>query len=181
MNRILSLFALVISIAIFFAYVNPTWHGSIAETKVKIVDYDKALVAVKDYNKQQQVLASARNAITEENLKKLEVFLPDSVDNVALILDLDAIASRFGLKISNLDVATERVNTSAQGALSTATNPVGAINLSLSVTGSYTAFQSFLQSIEKNTRILDVQDITVKGSDTGVYTYQLKMRLYWLR
>jgi hypothetical protein len=41
--------------------------------------------------------------------------------------------------------------------------------------------QTFLTGIEKSARLLDVQDILVTGSDTGVYTYQMTMRLYWLR
>lgn len=180
-NRILALFALIISASIFFAYVDPAWHGSIAETKAKITIDDKILATAAAYHNQQQALASARNAISQENLSQLETLLPDSVNNVGLILDLNALAARSGLSLSNLDVAAVNANTTARGALPAALSPMGSINLSLSATGSYTAFQSFLQGVEKSARILDIQDIAIKGSDTGVYVYQVKMRLYWLR
>lgn len=180
-NRILSLFALVFALGIFFMYVEPTWNGAIAETKVKIANDEQALAAAAAYSDQQQALASARNAIPQENLTKLETLLPDSVNNVGLILDLNALAARSGISLSNLDVAAVNTNSSVLGALPAAASPIGSINLSLSAAGSYTAFQSFLQGIEKSARILDIQDIAVKGSDTGVYAYQVKMRLYWLR
>ena len=38
-----------------------------------------------------------------------------------------------------------------------------------------------MAGIEKSLRLLDVQDLVVKGSDTGVYTYQMHIRFYWLR
>lgn len=180
-NRILSLFALVFALGIFFMYVEPSWNGTITETKAKIAGDEKALAAAAAYSNQQQKLASARNAIPQENLTKLETLLPDSVNNVGLILDLNALAARSGISLSNLDVAAVNTSSSAIGALPAAASPIGSINLSLSAAGSYTAFQSFLQGIEKSARILDIQDIAVKGSDTGVYAYQVKMRLYWLR
>jgi len=55
------------------------------------------------------------------------------------------------------------------------------VDLSLSAIGTYTALQNFLRGVEKSVRLLDIKDIVVKGSDTGVYTYQMKLRLYWLR
>jgi hypothetical protein len=55
------------------------------------------------------------------------------------------------------------------------------VNLNLSALGTFAAFQNFLIGIERSARILDISDIVVKGSDTGVYSYQMVIRLYWLR
>ena len=181
-NRILPIFALIVAIGIFFVYINPTWSGSIAETKAAIASDDQALAAASEYTAQQSELASARSAINSASLKKLSVFLPDSVDNVGLILDMNALAARSGLSLSNIDVM-------AGGAGNATTNevlpvsgvsPVSSVDISLSAIGTYTALQSFLTGIEKSQRLLDVRDIIVKGSDTGVYKYQMTLRLYWL-
>jgi hypothetical protein len=109
--------------------------------------------------------------------------LPDSVDNVGLILDLNALAARSGLSLSNIDVTKNAAASSdASGALPVArVNPTGSIDLSLSAVGTYAALQTFLVGIEKSIRLIDVQDIVVKGSDTGLYTFQMKLRIYWLR
>lgn len=185
-NRVLPLFALMIAAGIFFTYVQPVWNGSIAATKVAISADDRALAAASAYIAQQNTLAAARNTIDPESLARLATFLPDSVDNVGLILDLNALAARSGLSLSNIDVtsgaAATRPGASAPGALPAArVNPVGSIDLSLSAVGTYGALQSFLVGVEKSQRILDVRDIVVRGSDTGVYSYQMKLRLFWLR
>jgi len=188
-SRILPALALFISVAIFFVYVSPKWNGSIADTKAKIVLDDQALTAADEYTRQQNALASARDAIDPANLTRLSTFLPDSVDNVGLILDLNALAARSGLSLANIDVVTNdtagtksATSIPVPGALPVAArNPVGSVNLSLSAVGTFTALKSFLNGVERSARLLDVQDIVVKGSDTGVYTYSMTLRLYWLR
>ncbi|MFZ1075740.1 MAG: type 4a pilus biogenesis protein PilO [Minisyncoccia bacterium] len=175
MNRALPIPAFVIGLCVIFAYVGPTWSGPIATEKAAIASDDEALAAASEYNKEQDALAQAQSAIDPDNLSRLATFLPDSVDNVRLILDLNALAARSGVALSNIDV-------DSSGPPSTAadTNPLGSVDMSLSVSGSYTAFQTFLNGIEHSERLLDVQEVDVKGSDTGVYTYQLKVRIYWL-
>ena len=183
-GRFISAILLVASIGIFLGYVSPTWNGSIAQTKAAIATDDKALAAANQYTARQNELASERNAISPDDLARLTTFLPDSVDNVGMILDLDALAARSGLSLSNIDVSTnESVATAATtGALPAGgISPVGSVDLSLSAVGTYTALQDFLDGVEKSQRLLDVLDLAVKGSDTGVYTYQMKLRLYWLR
>jgi Tfp pilus assembly protein PilO len=183
-SRILPIIALSVAIGIFFAYVNPAWSGSIADTRAAIELDDSALASADEYIAKQNTLASERSKIDPNNLERLTTFLPDSVNNVGLILDINALAARSGLSLASIDVAAvdSGAKNSAPGALPTAIlNQVGSINLSLSALGTFSAFQAFLSGLERSARLLDVQDITVKGSDTGVYTYQVTLRLYWLR
>lgn len=185
-SRILPMFAIIVAAGIFFAYVNPAWTGSIAEARAKIAADDQALIAAKRYTAQQNQLAAARDAIDAANLAALTTFLPDSVDNVGLILDLNALAARSGLTISNIDVITNAAGANTQeantGALPTAgLTPVNSVDLSLSALGTFGALQTFIVGIEKSARLLDIHDLVVRGSETGVYSYQMTVRLYWLR
>ncbi len=184
-SRILPLLALMLAFGIFFTYISPTWSGSIAATKTAITLDEEALAAASRYARQQNELAEKRNAIDPANLARLAVFLPDSVDNVGLILDLNALAARSGFSLANIDVVANAAgvaNAAAGSALpSPGTSKVGSIDLSLSAVGTYAALQAFLAGVEKSARLLDVRSITVKGSETGVYAYEIKLRLYWLR
>lgn len=194
-SRVLPFLSLMLSIGIFFAYVNPVWSGPIKNAKIAIANNEQALKAADDYKKKENQLASARSAIDKENLDRLSTFLPDSVDNVRLILDINALAARSGLSLANIDVAkndsgnvsTDVKTSMPAGSTLTGTqstvlaNPVGSVDLTLSAVGTYSALHSFLAGIEKSARLLDVRDIVVKGSDTGVYNYKMTIRLYWLR
>jgi hypothetical protein len=177
-SRILPTLALFISVGMFFAYVNPTWRGPIAETKAAIALTDQALEAAEEYKMQQNALAAKRDSIDPESLRRLELFLPDSVDNVGLILDLNALAARSGLSLTNIDVVSNEL-TAPEG--EQAASPIGSVNLTLSAAGTFSALETFLERIEASARLLDVQEIIVKGSSTGVYSYQMVIRLYWLR
>ncbi|MDD2657497.1 MAG: type 4a pilus biogenesis protein PilO [Candidatus Pacebacteria bacterium] len=178
-SRLLPTLALFVAAGIFFVYVNPTWSGSITDTKAKIALDNQALDAARQYAAQQNVLADARDAIDASSLERLSTFLPDSVDNVGLILDLNALAARSGLSLANIDVVTNDIPGTKTAPA--ATSPVGSVNLSLSAVGTFSALQTFLIGVERSARLLDIQDVVVKGSDTGVYTYQMTLRLYWLR
>lgn len=187
-SRILPSIAFIAALGIFFLYVNPMWTGTIASANASIASDNQALLAAQQYTAQQNQLAAARDAIDPANLKALTTFLPNSVDNVGLILDLNALAARSGLSVSNIDVVTASADSGSgsagagAGALPAApANPVNSVNLNLSALGTFSAFQNFLIGLEKSARLLDVSDIVVKGSDTGVYTYQMVIRLYWLR
>ena len=80
------------------------------------------------------------------------------------------------------DGASNDAGEPANGALPAArANPVRSADLSLSAIGTYSALQAFLAGIEKSARLLDVRNIVVNGSDTGVYSYKVTIRLYWLR
>lgn len=183
-SRILPLLALFIAAGIFFVYVGPTWSGSIAATKASIVLDDEALVAADEYKAQQNELASKVNAIDPANLARLSVFLPDSVDNVGLILDLNALAARSSLSLANIDVTANTVDSATpagQALPASSVNPMGSIDVSLSAVGTYAALKAFLIGVENSARLLDVRNISVSGSETRVYTYKITLRLYWLR
>jgi Tfp pilus assembly protein PilO len=175
-NRILPLVSLGAAIAIFFVYVNPVWSGPVATLSTAISADNQALAASANYVQRENQLAQERDAIDPTQLSRAAALLPDSVDNVGLILDLNALASRSGLQLSNIDVSQ-----AADGSGATQSSPVGSVDLTLSAIGSYTALGSFLHGIEQSARILDIQDLSISGSATGVYSYKMSIRLYWLR
>jgi len=184
-TRVIPIIALLVAAGIFFFYVSPAWSGSIAMTKTAIAQDNEALAAANQFAAQQSTLASARDDINPASLDRLATFLPDSVDNVGLILDLNALAARSGLSLANIDVTSNSASgaraSSPQALPAAGSNPVGSIDLSLTAVGTYAALQSFLTGAERSARILDMRDLVVKGSDTGVYNYQMVIRLYWLR
>lgn len=178
-SRILPIVAILFAVAIVFLYIRPVWTGPIKEAKAAIALNKDALAAAKDYAAKQQELSEKKGTISEENLQRLRTFLPDSVDNVGLILDLNALAARSGVSLTDIDVIADSNTDSETGGLHR--NPVGSVNLTFSALGTYAALQTFLERVETSARLLDVQSVSIRGSETGVYTLQMSIRLYWLR
>lgn len=178
MSRIFAVVALLIAASLFFLYVSPTWLGSITAARAKIAADDQALAAATSYASKENQLVSAEKQIDPQSLARLNQFLPNSPDDVELILNLDSLAARSGLSLSGVSVADTPLSGSGTASNGKAYN---SIDLSLAATGSYASFRTFLSAIEHSSRILDISSLTVGGSNTGVYTYSMTLRLYWLQ
>lgn len=204
-SRLFPIIFIVVTLGLFFGYIQPTLGGSVAALKSEIQDLDTALSAAQQFKQKELELVRARNELSAEQLARLEAFLPDSVDNVQLIVDLNSLAARSGVSLSDFDIASGEstlgaqqagsqgpVGEAADPAMTAAASassvlaanlaePVDTLELSVSATGSYAAFRTFLAGVEQSLRPLDIVELSVDDSATGVYTYDITFRLYWLR
>ncbi len=180
MSRILPILFVLIAIGLFFGYVNPTYTGDVAVIRAEIAGYDGALDAAKKFAEKKDELKRERNSIPQEGLDRIEAFLPDGVDNVQLILDLNSLASRSGITLSNFDMGVPEENTGDRLSLASE-GATESLNLSVSATGSYAALKTFLKGAEWSLRPMDLIDLSLGESKTGVYTYDMTFRIYWLR
>jgi len=191
MNRIAPLVIIVLAIAAFFGYIRPTWDGDIAATRQQITDYNNALDAAARFKEKEAALEAERDKLPPDQLARLDAFLPDSVDNIQLILDLNALASRSGLTLSNFTTSNVPNANSGpgsanptpeggDGAIGAQANPVDSLTISFTGQGTYNAFRTFLAGIEQSLRPLDLSTLVVANSDTGVYSYQITLKFYWL-
>lgn len=189
-TRFLPLIPLGLGIAIFVMYVHPTYTGPVAELQKEIHGYERALEAAEDFNERQTELVAARGSIAPDSLSRIEAFLPDGVDNVQLYLDLAALAARSGISLSDFDVIEGAPREAAgipapvEGAPSL--ERLGAtesLDITVTAQGNYPSFRSFLVGVERSLRLLDVVSVSVTEAPNGgsAYSYDMTLRLYWLR
>lgn len=181
--RLLPFVTILIAIGIFFGYINPTYTGEVARLRAEIESYDNALKAAADFKDKQNELKEERAKISDSDIERLEAYLPDGVDNVQLILDLDALANRSGVKLSDfeIDVPDGSEEGGGPAGLPLAAETVESITLGVSATGTYPSFRTFLEGVEKSLRPLDLVALEITDSETGVYTYNMIFAIYWLR
>jgi len=182
-SRILPVILILISIALFVVLVNPIYTGDILPKQAEIKQYNDALAAAADFNTQEAKLETDRNAIPAASIQRLETFLPDGVDNVQLILDLNALAAHSGVQLSNFDIrdgATATTDTSGALPDQSGNKLVDSLSLSVRATGTYSAFRTFLAGVESSLRPLDLIQMSLVDSQTGVYSYSLTFHIYWL-
>jgi len=189
MYRLIPVLMLLGAIGLFLGYVQPAYTVELAALSNEIKDYDAGLAAAKQFKEKEIELMKQQSTIPSDQLARLNSFLPDSVDNVQLILDLNSLAARSGVQLSDFEVAGGGEGISEDGALAPAENatpfdsgePVESIELSLSASGTYAAFRTFLDGVESSLRPLDVVELSLQDSQSGIYTYDIALRLYWLR
>jgi hypothetical protein len=195
MSRILPIVVVIIALGLFFGYINPARTGSIAAKKAQIESYKSALGAADSFKNKESELVVAQANIPSDGLSRLAGFLPDGVDNVQIILDLNTLAARSGITLSDFNTSQGSGQQGGQTAATpgvpsgtanptaslTSDGPIDSLEITVSATGTYASFRNFLNGIESSLRLLDVTSVTVKDSATGVYTYDMTIRLYWLR
>lgn len=181
MQFLIPLILTVASIGLFAMYTNPTYQG-LKGTQAKVAAYDDALNKSQELKGLRDKLASARNAFSPQDEQKLIRLLPDQVDNIRLIIDINNIAARRGLSLSNVALGEVSQGSSQHSPLAVGPSgdPVGSVSLGFSVTSSYEDFLAFLQDVEHSLRILDIEKLAFSSVQGGKYNFDITLRTYWL-
>ncbi len=114
--------------------------------------------------------------ISDSNIKFLDELLPDSIDNVKLIIDINQIASNNGMTIKNISIKGND-----NSAIGPDSRPYGIATLGFSVSGPYETFQKFLAALETSFRIIDVTSLSFSAGDKNQYDFNLEVKSYWLK
>ena len=187
-----------IATSVFFLLVNPLYRGAggISELRAQIVSYNEALDNSKALEAERDKLTQKYNSIDPNNLAKLTKLLPDSVDNIRLILEIEQIAIPYGMALKDIKYdANPTAKNAAPGVVAGRTvgpnQNYGIWNLQFSTEGSYNNFLSFLKDLENNLRIVDVAtvDFASDNSPAGsagsapadYYKYNFSIKTYWLK
>lgn len=179
MRTLLPALFIVIAIGIFFGFIDPAYSRT-NELRVEEAQFDQALTRSRELQQVRDQLLSQFNVISQSNISRLEKFLPDNIDNVRLILDIDSIAARYGMRTRNvqLEVGNDR---SGLGQVGQDDRGFQSIIVSFSVTGSYSNFRAFVSDLERSLRLVDVVGISFSADNSDVYDYSVSIKTYWLK
>lgn len=184
---IISTLLIVVAGGIFFFYTQPTYDG-LQTTKAQSDQYDQALAKAAELQQLKQTLLSRYNAFNPSDLSKLQEMLPDQVDNIRLILDLDNMAERYGMSLQNVVVnSPQTAAPGAVGAISTGGAKYDSLTLSFSSRGTYEQFKQFLTDLESSLRIVDLVTLNIQPDSLSTnpadpsFQYTITIRTYWLR
>ena len=172
-----------IAIALFFAFTDPLYK-QVQALKSQESEYNDVLAKSRDLLAKRKTLQDKFNSFAPDDVDRLRKLLPDTVDNVRLIIDIDEIAKRYGLTIKNVRLDDSKVAGGSKDAANTITTgeaKYGTIPMGFSVNADYDTFLSFLQDLEGSLRIVDVVNVGLKPSATGVYSFDVSLKTYWLK
>jgi Tfp pilus assembly protein PilO len=188
-RTIISIVGVLGAIGIFFFYTRPT-YDDVQVTQSKIVEYDAALQKAAELQALKQDLLKKYNAFNPNDLDRLKKLLPDHVDNVRLILDLDSLAQRHAMAVQNVVVTTQQVDSATQsavGAISSSKQGYDSITMKFTTQSTYPTFQQFLSDLESSLRIVDLVSLKITPSTDGStgkepgYSFDVTIKTYWLK
>jgi Tfp pilus assembly protein PilO len=177
MKKYTPLILIILSIIIFFVFIDPQYEEIQVLNKQKR-DNDNMLGLSRELQRKRDQLQSDYNSISLEERRQLERLLPDTVDNVRLVLDINNIAESRGINIQNIDITRDtgaqtqqgqQRNTAMVAGAVDRVSDIGTIRLGFTVTASYDVFKSFLRDLEETLRVVDVRSLNIRTSQTGFF------------
>ncbi|MDO8659289.1 MAG: hypothetical protein Q7K54_01685 [Candidatus Parcubacteria bacterium] len=191
-----------IAITVFFLFSSPLYRN-VLQLRVRVASYNEALNNAKALENERDKLTAKHNSINPENLTKLQKLLPENIDNIRLILEIEQIASPYGMALKDVKYNTTYDNntqnstsvagiTQARTTAQALSKDYGVWNLEFSTAGTYNNFLNFTKDLEGNLRIVDISSIEFSSSTgaisnsalntpTDIYKYNFKIKTYWLK
>ncbi len=178
------IFALIIAIGLGVTFVKPTFE-EIRALQVEEADYVEAIATANDLRASLEEKKRIRDSYNPTDLERLHTMLPQETHEVALVLDLDALARRHRMSLAGIQVGAEgaqsaqRAQSPESAAPTDATDtPYTALDISFSLLGTYEDLRAFLESLEQSLVFFDVVDLTFGATEGDLTAYELTVRTY---
>jgi len=165
-QRILGPILIAAAILVFFVLVMPL-YDEIRATQKAIDERTEMLANLEDALSKVQSLESEMDS-NSRNVEKVGGIITGPKNNDEVLVALKAMADDSGVTISSIDMGQGKSEGKYQ-----------VMNLKLSGGGSYIEIQSFLDKIEKNTRLFDVTKISLTELAFGL-NFSIESKVYYL-
>ncbi|MES2436574.1 MAG: type 4a pilus biogenesis protein PilO [Patescibacteria group bacterium] len=170
MKALTPIICLLIAGAVLYLYVKPGYEKlNVLRDTTK--QYEAAVARAKQVGLKRDDLARKYNAFDDNNVARLQKLLPDRIDSIKLIVDINSMVNKYGASVKSIKPGDDKGEN----------KPYGSVSLSFSTTMSYDNFLLFLEDLQKNLRLTDVTDINFKATETGLYDYNITIKNYWLK
>ncbi len=193
---IFPIISIVIAIVGVFGFVAPGYK-ELSGLKEQVAAYDQALNNSRSLEEERDKLTQKFNSISSSDLDKIEKLVPDNVDNIRLILEIEKLASPYGMVLKDVHYEViskedqdNKQNPKQGGGTKDSNSEYGSWDLEFATEGSYDDFVNFVADLEQNLRVVDVVSVQFSSgssenqSKTGTpkpYKYKFKIKTYWLK
>ena len=209
MRFLFPILSVLISVALFFIFVDP-FRVEVFQLRDDIAKYNDALGNLTNLEKTFKDLVDNYKLIKQEDKDRLNIALPQNANNLRFILELEHVANLRNLALENVnfDVSMKDPATNASVvaiASETPSNDYDVFPVEFTITTDYPTFLNFVKDIESNLRITDIKSIsfissipdkknttttttnpignmnTTNMNNSNVYSFTLKVETYWLK
>ncbi|MEN9921574.1 MAG: hypothetical protein RLZZ517_552 [Candidatus Parcubacteria bacterium] len=199
MRNITSITLIIVSIGVFLFFIDPQYKN-VKSLRDEIKKNEEIIDLANKLDSKKTELNDKYNQISPTDKEALEKLLPDTVDNVRLIIDINNIAEKFGIVIRDISINSKESSAGESKKVVTQksnfdgvleensikyvdTSKIGVISFSFSVSAKYEVFLEFLKYLEESLRLVDIRNVEIsRGSGAGVfYDYRVTLDTYWLK
>ncbi|MEZ0208848.1 MAG: type 4a pilus biogenesis protein PilO [Candidatus Paceibacterota bacterium] len=183
-KNLLNLLLIVTAFAVYYLVINPLYTGvgsvwqpssSIKSLKDMNVQYDTTLAQADGLYNQAQTLKAQYTNISPTQKEKMELMVPNSIDKIRLLDEVQGVGKERGLYLENLSYSEGGTNI---GALT-----LGSVGVSFTVKTSYPKFKELMDDFEKSLRLFSIQSVSFSSPEKegDLFLFQVKLITYYLK
>src|SRR3989344_2449203 len=122
-------------------------------------------------NKQKEIQSSREEFISllksldREKINRLQQVIPVQAQEPELLIQSEDLASSAGLGLSSINFLVKEDQ--------------GEVIMSQELSGSYSAFKRYLEKVESNLRLMDIENISLISDDKGVLKFKIDIQAYF--
>ena len=163
-------------------------YEDIKAKKADVAEYDNANKSARKLVDKRDSLLTADQAISPEDHARLVTFLPDNIDPIRYILEMEGIGKKLSMPIKGASYSSVKAGGAPAQTAGAADVKYGVFTFSFSSEGSYDDIQRLLKEFERSLRLIDIENITITSATTGTdyrgldhYIFQVTLKTYWLK
>jgi Tfp pilus assembly protein PilO len=190
---------LALAVGLFFSYIRPAYDvlGAFQEQESRV---NEALVKSNELKNRTTELVAKYADFEQQGstLTKIQTTLPDSIDAVRLVINIDALAQKQGVTVTSFELPRIDRNVPesvpvVEGVPEQVIDPVADATLRVVANGNYANLKAFMQSLEKSLTILDITELSLApyipvaqtnvpvNKANGMLQASILLKTYWLR
>ena len=169
--------SLIIAILLYFFLIQPQ-YVDVVMLKGNVEEYDNATAQYQEFTRKlDNKLAKKMDRLVLDN-ERLDIFIPNSIDSIQLLVDLEAMAGQQKMLFGNVSIDEGDVdfsNTNSENEQVSA--ELATSDISFEVVGSYEQFKNFIHDLERSLTVFEIVNIkfvSVENSMFGQYAVTVR-------
>ena len=191
MNRtVVSIIFFLGALLVGLFYLKPAWNKTSLQSKensdLRVLSNElNSLIENRDF------LLETINRISKDDLARIDEAMPQSQQAAELIAFFESLSGRNGLVLKNIELS-EKIDAKIAEApgqprpgagIQAPTKQSGSVRefpIIMSMLGTYDSFKNFLEALEKNLRLVDMDSLSFSATGaTDLFSYNLKLKTYY--
>ncbi len=181
MRTITPFLSIVIAVLLFLFFTQPR-YTKIQDIRSEINEYVTAKEQYEEFSTKLNKKLSVMQGRTVDENNRLASLAPVNLDDTQLLVDIERMVNAENMLVSKISIdGGEKFKQDSDEQGSSATS-LEAIDVSLSVIGTYEQFKSLLKIFEKSLTLLEIVKISFKSDDDSVFQmFDLTIRAYTIQ
>lgn len=178
-----SIIFLITALLLGLFWVKPV-YSDIQKLKFDKEEYEKAYNDSRDLQKKRDEMISTKKEISDDNLVRLGRILPTGYDSVKFIIEVEQMIRNRGMLLKSINIGENGEKQSINNNKNEIQAPENneklyvTVPVVISTFGSYRSLRDFLDDLEHNLRLVEIESISFTAGETDSYEINIIASIY---